>query len=250
VTKLGLIIPCFNEALRLQSSLFIKAIGKYQELVLIFVDDGSTDKTKEVITDIIQLSPPNRVQLVSLAQNAGKAEAIRQGILQTCPDKSFTHLGYWDADLATPFSELKGMMSMLTSNEHLGVLGARIKLAGWDITRNKYRHYLGRICCTLVDAFFHLNIYDTQCGAKIFCAPAFINAIQQPFHSRWIFDIELLLRMRASHHLPEPFIEYPLAHWKDISASHVRGKDYVKALLDLLILIGKYRDCSKPKVLD
>jgi len=78
---LGLIVvvPCFNEGRRLRADGFRPLLADPGTRVL-FVDDGSTDDTRQVLTAICAELGPNALRL-ELPRNQGKAEAVRQGLL-------------------------------------------------------------------------------------------------------------------------------------------------------------------------
>ncbi len=129
--------------------------------------------------------------MLSLARNRGKAEATRYGlqVVATAEHRS-TLVGFWDADLATPLEAVSDFAATLAEREQIEmVFGARVALLGRQINRLPSRHYLGRIFATLASTVLSLQIYDTQCGAKIFRNSAnFRSAIAEPFDSPWIFD--------------------------------------------------------------
>ena len=83
------VIPCFDEAERLDADAFA-ALATHVDR-LIFVDDGSTDGTAAVLRGLVD-SHPHRVELVSLPHNVGKAEAVRIGLL-TAIDGGSTLVG-------------------------------------------------------------------------------------------------------------------------------------------------------------
>ncbi len=91
-----------------------------------------------------------------------------------------------------------------------------------------------------------LEVYDTQCGAKLFRACPKIKALfQQPFHSRWIFDVEIIARLiqasRGNELMsPEHVIyEFPLTEWRDVPGSKLRSSDFVRAVWEL----ARIRNC-------
>ena len=99
-----IVIPCFNEAHRLSSTPFVSFLDDSSDLFFVFVDDGSTDHTAESL-DRISLETGSKSTVLTLSENQGKAEAVRQGILWSL-EKEGSHVGYWDGDLATPLSEI------------------------------------------------------------------------------------------------------------------------------------------------
>ena len=98
------VVPCFNEALRLQTQAFCDFLERSKNVTLVFVDDGSTDDTPLVLERLRQ-QHPRQVCTLRLSANVGKAEAVRRGIgvaLRRQP----AVVGYWDADLATPLDTI------------------------------------------------------------------------------------------------------------------------------------------------
>jgi dolichyl-phosphate beta-glucosyltransferase len=239
-------IPCYNEATRLQVSTF-KAFACTKPVVrFLFVDDGGTDKTWQVLEGLRQ-ADPQHFMICHLAENRGKAEAIRQGILRAF-EGSPTYIGYWDADLATPLNTLEAFWELLNTRLELEmVFGARVQLLGRVIERRALRHYLGRIFATAASWTLGLRIYDTQCGAKLFRATPAIRALfQDPFATRWLVDVELLawlIQIRQSTTLPpaaEVIYEFPLLEWHDVAGSKVKAWDFVRCLCGLARIYGQY----------
>src|SRR6267142_1114068 len=159
VARVALVVPCFNEAARLDVDAFRTFQLPGHQLEFVFVNDGSTDNTLQILET---LGAP----IVNLEKNSGKAEAVRRGILAAM-DRSPDYVGFWDADLATPLSELPGMMEIAESRKAIQmVFCARVRLLGREISRRPARHYLGRVGATLISSSLGLAVYDTQCGAK------------------------------------------------------------------------------------
>jgi dolichyl-phosphate beta-glucosyltransferase len=223
-----LIIPCYNEARRLD-------LGKFRgfspEISFVFVDDGSTDGTADVIR-----RQRATVNLVVIPKNQGKAEAVRQGMLHAKQEGLLARtewIGYWDADLATPLEEVDAMLAYAaTLREPVdAILGSRVYKLGSTIHRSFARHIAGRVFATIASTLLKLDCYDSQCGAKLFRPELIDEAFGGIFVSRWIFDIEVLLRLRQRH-----LVEYPLRSWNDVAG----GKTSVASLV-IPTLIDLYR---------
>jgi dolichyl-phosphate beta-glucosyltransferase len=239
-----IVVPCYNEANRLNTQAF-KAFTHHKYRVrFLFVDDGSTDETWNVLQ---RLNAVDRERLLirRLPSNVGKGEAIRQGLLQAFqlnPD----YVGYWDADLATPLSPIPAFCDLLDASEFEMVFGARVRLLGRVIERSALRHYLGRIFATAASLVLGIPIYDTQCGAKIFRASGAARSLfKEKFTTRWLFDIEILARLIQSRGLNRRYMEkiiyeFPLDEWQDVAGSKVRARDFAKSVVGLVLIYWRY----------
>lgn len=232
--KICLIVPCYNEAARLDISSFSHLPA---HVTCVLVDDGSTDTTAEVI----RAHESDSLRLLQLPGNVGKAEAIRRGMLHAQKNGWFDEavwIGYWDADLATPLSELDGFIAYasLVEGRVDGILGSRISRLGSSIVRSYRRHFLGRMFATAAAAVVKVRSYDSQCGAKLFRADLVQEAFGEPFLSRWIFDVEILARLRSRR-----LIEYPLRRWVDVGDSKVSViRVAIPTLIDLIRIRRRY----------
>lgn len=189
-----IVIPCYNEAERLQVPHFQAFTCERHRLRFLFVNDGSTDGTWKLL-EVLQAFDPQRFAIYDLPKNVGKAEAVRQGVLHAFAVGA-EYVGYWDADLATPLEAIPVICDLLDRQpDLLMVFGARVQLLGRTIERRAMRHYLGRVIATAVSLVLGTAIYDTQCGAKLFRTPLEIQALfHQTFATRWLFDVEILAR--------------------------------------------------------
>lgn len=239
MSQVVVVVPCFNEAERLDPDAFVGALDDRPWMRLLFVDDGSTDATRQVLDALAEQS--ERIEVFGLEQNSGKAEAVRRGMLRAL-DSGIEMAAYWDADLATPFAELDPMRAKMLERGAALVMGSRIRLLGRRIERDDRRHYLGRVFATAAALVVGVPVYDTQCGAKLFAnIPAVRSAFDRPFQSRWIFDVELLARLSDGVDDPTSIVEYPLRRWEDVPGSKVRPRDFVRAALDLATIAGRRR---------
>lgn len=237
--KTGIIIPCYNEYERLKINAFAACIKTNDNVDFIFVNDGSTDNTREIISGLCN-SFPDRIIFIDLEINRGKAEAVRRGILKAIK-MNFEKIGYMDADLSTPLCAMDKLCRLLDKPETMIAMGARVKLLGRKIERKASRHYLGRIFAACASIVLGVPVYDTQCGAKIFKNTKDLNKVfSNPFITKWIFDVEVLARFKllkwdeSKKWIEESAIEYPLEEWTHASGSHLRLIHYITAISDLL----------------
>jgi glycosyltransferase involved in cell wall biosynthesis len=214
----------------------------------IFVNDGSTDNTNNVI-DRIKRFGHEKVECLTFHENRGKAEAVRCGVLKAI-QAGAKNIGYWDADLSTPLEIIDKMIDKLNGDVTF-VLGSRVKMLGYHIERLTLRHYAGRLFATMVSVITDLSVYDTQCGAKIFKNNRELQkAFSHPFTVNWSFDVELIGRLKIIKRaldlkpLEDSAIEYPLEKWIHHSGSKVRAIDLLIAINELLNLRKAFRSSS------
>lgn len=238
-----LIIPCYNEEKRIQLADFEQFVNAHAAVFLYFVDDGSSDHTERVLKQFASRYAA-QVKVQRLAVNVGKAEAIRQAVVQVASWQKFDYIGYFDADLATPLSEVLPMIELLDEKPQLQlVMGSRMKRMGAVVERNELRHYIGRIFATFASIILKLPVYDTQCGAKLFREVLVPIAFQEKFYSKWLFDVEVLARMiqhNGREQMANLVFEYPLKTWVDRGDSRIRFTDMVKVPVKLIQLYWCY----------
>jgi dolichyl-phosphate beta-glucosyltransferase len=248
MSKITVVIPCFNEAARLSTTAFSAFSDDSPDVDFLFVDDGSTDSTERVLRSLEEQNP-ERYSVHSLAVNRGKAEAVREGLLIALRREPQPHyVGFWDADLATPLDAIPRLATVLDQRPEVQmVFGARVMLLGRLIQRTWKRHYPGRVFATLVSLMLGIPIYDSQCGAKLFRVNDEVAALfAEPYTTRWIFDVEILarfVRARSGHgsDAASGIYEYPLEEWTDVPGSKVRPLDFARAAGDLARLYRTYR---------
>lgn len=234
-----IVVPCFDEAARLDVGA-LAALAAQADAHVLAVDDGSTDGTGDLLRAAAR--DHDRLAVLTLTANGGKAEAVRTG-LRTAIDDGATVVGYFDADLATPVGEMARIVRRLDEDPGLAaVLGSRVALLGHHVVRDQRRHYLGRLFATASSAALGLAVYDTQCGAKAFrVTPALTAAVAEPFRSRWAFDVELLGRLRYGGTPTEALEELPLREWCDVGGSKLSPAAALGAGIDVVRLGWRWR---------
>lgn len=246
MSRTVVVVPCFNEARRLN----MRAIQEYgrrgEGAELLFVDDGSRDETLELLAHL-HGNHPSRFNFLHLPTNGGKAEAVRQGMLhalRSAPD----YVGFWDADLATPLADIDEFARILDAKPQIElVIGTRMRLLGHDIDRRPLRYWLGRLFANTASLALGVRVFDTQCGAKLFRATqGLTELLAQPFRTRWIFDVEMMARFEHGRRntllpsLEQIIYELPLDNWHDVAGSTVKSGDFVKAVGELASIYWAY----------
>jgi len=245
LTHTIIVVPCYNEARRLNTRAFSEFRLNGRRAEFLFVNDGSHDQTLAVLEQLHRDSP-DTIRVKDQQPNQGKAEAVRTGMVEAL-DVGADFVGYWDADLATPLSAIPRFIEVFEARAGVNVvLGSRVKLLGRSIERHAWRHYLGRVFATLVSEMLHLAVYDTQCGAKLFRAtPELRRVLAEPFGTAWLFDVEILARLigesdRGTAAVARCLYELPLDEWRDVPGSKLTRAAYVRAATSILRLYRRY----------
>lgn len=239
MSEICIIIPCYNEGKRLPVQIFEDYI-QANPIAFCFVDDGSSDNTIDVIEGL-KKKFPSKVSVVKNNFNSGKAESVRNGVNYALESENFKYVGYFDADLATPLEEIVHIKEYLNSGSSFRfALGSRIQRLGSEIQRDAFRHYFGRVFATFASIVLQLPVYDTQCGAKIIEREIAKDIFDKPFISRWLFDVELIARVKAKYPVGV-FIEVPLIQWKEIGETKIKLFDVLRFPIELIKIKKAYR---------
>ena len=222
---LSIVIPAFNEAARIGSTLTTlrEQLPGDLDWDILVVDDGSTDETAAIVS---QIAATDRRVRVLREPHRGKGGALRAGLLAAAGKRRFM----CDADLSMPVNELRRFLDVLPSECDIAI-GTREGLGARRVGEPVYRHLAGRIFNQVVRAAALPRVDDTQCGFKMFTAAAAEAIFPWITIDGWAVDIEILciaaLRGLRVREIP---IEW---HFRDRSqVSLVR--DSLRMALDVL----------------
>jgi len=241
--ELAIVIPCYNEGSRLPVKRYKRFLNANPKVLLCFVNDGSNDTSLEVLEQLKTVYP-STVNIVSLYENSGKAEAVRSGILECLKNIDFRKIAYLDADLSTSLEECLSISEQVGSSISFA-FGSRISKIDTSIDRKRYRFLIGRCIATLISNQLDLKVYDTQCGCKIFNKELAGIVFQDGFNSRWLFDVEIFHRLIALYGKEQMrYIvkEVPLQSWHDIDDSKVPFSYFFKLWYDLYKIGEVYKN--------
>ncbi len=228
---LSIIIPAYNESLRIQTTL--EEVRRYAEskpfeTEFVLVDDGSSDDTLKILQDFQSLWPQTRVLCNEV--NRGKGYSVQSGILKA----RGAVILFTDADLSAPIEEADKLLAALESAAADAAIGSRAldrTLVG--VHQPWRRELAGRCFNFLVRLFTGLRIHDTQCGLKLFRRGSTRQAFEMQRVERFGFDPEVLFLIQ---HFGGKIVEVPV-RWNDNPATKVHFlRDSTRMFLDLVAL--------------
>jgi glycosyltransferase involved in cell wall biosynthesis len=236
--ELSIVIPAYNEELRLPVSLalisaYIQASGRETEVIV--VDDGSRDRTAAVAKSVQSEMPCLR--LISNRENRGKGYSVRHGMLEAYGRIVL----FTDADLSAPIEEADKLLAALANHDI--AIGSRALDRSLIFARQSvFREYAGIVFNKIVRIILRLPFVDTQCGFKAFRREPCHIIFEQQRIERFGFDPELLYLAR--HHGLRA-VEIPV-RWAHSPATKVNMlRDSVQMFLDVFLtrwnaLTGRY----------
>lgn len=239
----GVVIPCYNEEKRLLSDEFKAFAHKNLGYHLCFVNDGSTDKTLDVLRQLRDSNPDN-ISIYNCSKNGGKAEAVRQGTQHLVKDQQFDYVGFLDADLSTDFRDFDDLVKTIETSEFKIVSGSRIARMGADIAKESARRLISKTINLIIQNILGMPFKDTQCGAKIMDRDIASRMFKEKFITKWLFDVEIFMRMRKFYgrgYAQELICEQPLKRWIHMDGSKLSMTDSVKIVGQLAQIAVHYK---------
>jgi len=202
--RLSIVIPAYNEEMRLPSSLreiaaFVE--GQPYPIEVLIVDNNSTDQTHSIAEAFAAANPYMRVLFEG---RQGKGAAIRTGMLAAHGAYRFI----CDADLSMPIAQVTRFLPPQLNGYDIAI-GSREAPGAIRYDEPWYRHLMGRIFNTIVRLFAVPGFQDTQCGFKMFTAAAAEELFPLQTMDGWSFDVELLhIALRRGRRIVEVPIDW------------------------------------------
>jgi len=185
----SIVIPAYNESGRIVSTLrrvveYVRAQGWRAEIVV--VNDGSTDRTVEVVREFQAQAP--EVRMIENPGNRGKGYSVRAGMLQAQGEI----LVFTDSDLSAPIEEADRLFAAIAGGADIAI-GSRWLESGRQTHRQPlYRQFFGRCYNFVTRLVMGLPFADTQCGFKAFRREAAQTVFGLQTIEGWGFDPEIL----------------------------------------------------------
>ncbi len=188
-TGISLIIPAYHEKNRIMKSLdkyipVLESTGlKYEIIVVIDGEDG-TENLLNGIKNLRYYKPVIRL---------GKGGAVKKGFSLA----RYSYIGYIDADGSLSVEDFENLLSNMENN-CCTIASRYMNNSKWINKEPLFNRLSSRGFNFLVNAFFHLNVKDTQCGAKFFNKNV-INSILPAISVRnRTFDVAILYHVKRS----------------------------------------------------
>jgi glycosyltransferase involved in cell wall biosynthesis len=227
--ELSIVIPSFNEELRLpvtlaEISAYIRASKRETEVIV--VDDGSTDRTADVANSF--RGEIQQLRIVANDTNRGKGYSVRHGMTEA----RGRIVLFTDADLSAPIDEADKLLAALA--DHDVAIGSRaLDRSLISVRQSVFREYAGIVFNFIVRFILRLPFVDTQCGFKAFRRERCRVIFQQQRIERFGFDPELLYLARH-HGLSAAEIPVRWAHSPATKVSMLR--DSLQMFADIFII--------------
>ena len=229
---ISVIIPVYNESARILPSLrrldeYLR--GHFRGFELIVVNDGSSDKTEDLVVRAKKEIPS--IKYSGYKENRGKGYAIRQGVALSTGNLILVS----DADLSTPIEELEKLLVPYDNGYHV-VIGSRGLEASSIVVRQPWwREFMGKAFNRIVRVLLLEGFKDTQCGFKLFHGNIGRELFRDAAIDRFAYDVEVLyLAMKAGYkvkEVPVKWLNSPHSTVRPIKDSLQMVKDLVKIKL-------------------
>ena len=240
--EISMVIPAFNEALRLPTTLdrvqrHLSTAGLSAEVIV--VDDGSHDATAEIVRQHARHWP--QLKLVVAERNAGKGAAVRLGMAAA----RGRYRVFSDADLSVPIDDLEKLLRPLHAGAGVAIASRGLRDSQVELHQPWYRESMGKIFNRLVRIFVLGGVHDTQCGFKAFTAEVADRVFPVLQTRGFGFDVEVLYRAQQAGY---QIVEVP-TRWINSPQSRVHPVRHSTAMfLELLAIPDRVRKHPTPGV--
>jgi dolichyl-phosphate beta-glucosyltransferase len=228
---LDVVVPAYNEEARLGATL--RALTEHMatlplEVRVTVVDNGSVDRSAEVVDEVAERSPDNTVLRVIGCARQGKGAAVRRGLLAS----TARWRGFCDADLSTPPQVLTDVVAHLERGAPVVIGSRRAPGASYAVPQPLVRRF-GSSTFRMLTRPLVGGVADTQCGFKFFSAEAAEQVFRRVTVNGFAFDVEVLA---VAHRLGLPVVEVPV-RWTDQAGSSFHVWSHGRRVLSEVVAV-------------
>jgi dolichyl-phosphate beta-glucosyltransferase len=234
--QLSIVIPCKNEERRIGATLervaqfigertLLSARPDLVDVEVIVVDNGSTDRTRNVAESCRPMFPALRVLEES---RYGKGWAVRRGMLSAAGRYRL----FMDADNSTDIGQVGLLLGALEDGYDVAVSSRRLPGSKLEPPQPMWRKRLGDAFAAFVAVLVPTGVADTQNGFKLFTAEATYRLFAPLRSYYWAFDVELLARARREG---LAVAEVPI-RWVNDERSQMNLKGMVRMLFEVMAI--------------
>lgn len=228
---LSIVIPAYNEGQRLPKtldSMFAYLQSRSYRAEIIVVDDGSSDRTSEIVSAARQKYP--ELRLLANPGNRGKGFSVRHGMLEARGEIAL----FSDADLSTPIEEADKLIAAIVERGYDAAIGSRaVNRNLIEVHQPAIREQAGIFFNHMARWIMGIEFSDTQCGFKAFRRQRTRIIFEQQRIERFGFDAEILfLAKRRGLRVAEVPVR-----WSHDAATKVNvAADGIRMFLELLLI--------------
>ena len=227
--RLSVVVPVYNEEKKIAEtvrriSAFLSLKGQPWELIV--YDDGSKDRTGDIVRQI-EREGKIPLRFFSSGANRGKGHACRGGVLEA----GGRFILLTDADLSAPIKESDKLIAVLEKGSDVAIGSRGVREKNGDVRQSFKRRVSGRIFNFFVQLLVLPGIRDSQCGFKCFTAAAAKKLFSAQKLDGFSFDVEILyLARKFGYKIAEVPVMWSQGQDSRVSLFH----DSIRMLKDLL----------------
>ncbi|MBU2577990.1 glycosyltransferase [Patescibacteria group bacterium] len=236
---LTVVIPLYNEEKRLKKTLSYLVNYKSPKSIkiekLVFVDDGSKDKTLSLLKNFQRkfsgkIIDKTQASLISYPVNKGRGYAVMQGIKEVNTDFGM----FLDGDMSIPLDNLKEFSHFMHKGYEVLVGSKKLPQTVSLVKRSRIREIIGTVHSKILQTVLGIKIADFTGGFKVFSYQVCRDVFPRLTQERWGLDPEVIY---VSNKLDYKIIELPIT-WKHISKSSKVNlvRDILRAFKEMLAI--------------
>lgn len=176
----GVVISCCNDEKNLLIETYENFIKYNLGYHFCFVCDESKDATLQALSNL-RKGNESRISIYNCEATAGKAEAVRLGMLHLAKEQQFDYLGFLDIDLTINLEDIKTLVAAIKNSNYKIVTGSRIRQVEAKIKK------------------LNTDKNDNQCGVKIMTKEIIEKTFQKKFLAKSFLNVEIFIRMKKEY---------------------------------------------------